>query len=424
MIGMLGVSIIAGGAIALADPPADKVQGGAVVTTQPGTVAAGEESSATTAHSEGAIAPYQRALLDLAFEAATAIPEEPHLKDRSRAQEDLVSVCLRLDQPELAHRYVQDILDWRRGTALADFALYCLQHDVSHDVEAMLGHADTIANANEEWRRDRIRVKIAAARAWQGRDDEARALEVDVTDAESGRVDRIRAMQLDTQDGAAFDALFDDLTRTLSSGEFDRINNGHEVCVELFDRFYHDTDRRARIVSAIKSSWTTTPFDLRIGVLLKLAGIARSKGDTAAAMAFIAEADAFLSATQWTAEFSVPMRAKIAGARSQAGDTATARLELASALKTYEEEKHTIANIFRADVLRPVAEAYMAGNDPDTARQVYRRAVDAGAENPNARPRAVDLAKTCASMAEFRCSPDEALLQRLRDIRRGLKAPW
>src|SRR5215813_3973758 len=72
---------------------------------------------------------FQSELLDLAFKTATALPTEPHIKNRSRAQESVVDTCFQLDQPHRAAGYIQGIDNWRRGLAYADLALYCAQHE-------------------------------------------------------------------------------------------------------------------------------------------------------------------------------------------------------------------------------------------------------------------------------------------------------
>ena len=67
---------------------------------------------------------FQIKLLDIAFESATAIPVNPHLKDRSKAQENVIETCLRLDQPKRALAYIEKIENWRRGLCYANLAFY------------------------------------------------------------------------------------------------------------------------------------------------------------------------------------------------------------------------------------------------------------------------------------------------------------
>src|SRR5688500_16747236 len=74
------------------------------------------------------LAAYRAELLAVAFEAASAMPRVPHLKNRSRAQEQVVQACLELDQPRCAATFAKGIEDWRRGTAYADVASHRARH--------------------------------------------------------------------------------------------------------------------------------------------------------------------------------------------------------------------------------------------------------------------------------------------------------
>jgi hypothetical protein len=90
----------------------------------------------------------------------------------------------------------------------------------------------------------------------------------------------------------------------------------------------------------------------------------------------------------------------------------------------FEVERDRIQNFTRATVLRAIAEAQVAMGDPVSALSTYRRAVTEGAVNPNARPRAEDLAATCCSMAVQGVQPDEGLGQEIARILAGLDHPW
>ena len=72
----------------------------------------------------------------------------------------------------------------------------------------------------------------------------------------------------------------------------------------------------------------------------------------------------------------------------------------------------------------PIAEAYAAMGDRDTALATYRLAMDQAVINPNSRPRAEDLTMICRSMALGAVEPDAALWARMRQIHQGLGRPW
>ncbi|MGA1266734.1 MAG: hypothetical protein ACO32J_06105 [Phycisphaerales bacterium] len=62
--------------------------------------------------------------------------------------------------------------------------------------------------------------------------------------------------------------------------------------------------------------------------------------------------------------------------------------------------------------------------DRDEALRIWRLALEAGALNPNARPRAEDLCLTCLSMVRSGVEPPADMRATIRSIRSGLKAPW
>ena len=62
--------------------------------------------------------------------------------------------------------------------------------------------------------------------------------------------------------------------------------------------------------------------------------------------------------------------------------------------------------------------------DDAQARAAFMRALDEGAANPNARPRAEDLVATIVSMADARLALDEVAAAKIAMIRAGLVDPW
>jgi pentatricopeptide repeat protein len=123
-------------------------------------------------------------------------------------------------------------------------------------------------------------------------------------------------------------------------------------------------------------------------------------------------------------ESAIPLMAQLARLRFRAGDEAGARAEAERALALFDAKRDTIANIYRARALRPIAEAYCAMGDTAAAFDLYKRAVEAGMENPNSRPRAEDLVATCCSLALHAMEPDAVLASRIREIQAGLGDPW
>ena len=369
------------------------------------------------------IAAFQRDLLDLAFATATAIPMRPHIKDRSRTQETVVAASLELDQPQRAHSYIEMIDNWRRGAGYADLAFYAAQHGKTNEAQHYLKLASqsTRDPQVEDWRRDRIRVKIAKAHLWLGQTRQADQFAAGVVESESGKVARVQATLSDnnsfTEQIKALDAL-------IGSGHVDIIKNALDAYAALFDRFYDDAERRLQAEKKIKAGWGNLPVLFRIKLLLTLSRSALHHADPGQALKLVNEAQAMTDAHQWPPRYGIPIQAQLAGLRSRAGDTQRARTDADAALALFDAVRHQMVDIDRAGTIRPLAETYQSMGDTAAALALYKRVVEEGVQNPNSRPHAEELSATCRSMALHGVEPDAPLWARMRQIRKGLGPPW
>jgi hypothetical protein len=115
--------------------------------------------------------------------------------------------------------------------------------------------------------------------------------------------------------------------------------------------------------------------------------------------------------------------AHLGALRARSGDEAGLS-SLRAAELTYAQELALIVDIDRADVLRAVARAWDDLGQGDEVQRVLLQALEAGATNPNARPRCDDLVATCLLVAELGIEPSTELLTRARALRAGLVDPW
>jgi hypothetical protein len=407
-------------------------------------VAAAEPAPAAHSASSGtldaAIPQFQSRLLELAFQAASAMPLEPHIKDRSRAQEAVVAACLELDQPQRARRFSEGIENWRRGSAQADLALYLARRGDEQAARECLELATRVIESApaasdapqaeelgedgepvQEWRLDRVRARIAGAYLWLGERERARELGADLVDSEAGHLAAVKAMLSDEQ---AFDRQMQANDAIIEHGNLDQLRNVLATSVQLFERFYGDQRRRAAAEQRIRACSGKVPRDHYVGVLMQLAESALAQGDADGARALVDETRALVAGASWTAELRLPLLARLAGLRHRTGDSAAARAELDAARAEFARQYAGIFDIYRAGVLRPLAEAYLTLGDRATALEVYKQAVEEGVQNPNSRPRAEDLAATCTSLAVHGLEPDASLWARLVEVRDELGSPW
>ncbi len=373
------------------------------------------------------LAAYRIELLDLAFQAASALPLRPHVKSRSQAQDAVVAASLELRQPARALGYLEQIENWRRGACYADLAFYCAQNGHAASVQPYLDLARQLSdNPTEEnpqsWQRDRVRVKIARTHALLGQTRLAAEFQAGVVEAESGKVDAVEATFLAPD---AFEAELASLDAILAGSSFDQARNALDACAQLFHRFYDDEARRGRAESRIKTSWEgRLPSMIRIDLLMQITRSALDHGDEGKALELVNETRALLESSNVALEYRLPLQARLAALRFQAKDEGTAKRELEEALATYDAQRETIVNVFRARTLCPLAEAYQALGEPTSALALYKRTVEEGSQNPNSRPRAEDLSATCLSMALRGVEPDAHLRKRLADLCSQLGEPW
>ena len=385
-------------------------------------------SEASGSHEEPQLEAWKADLLETAYRAYSAMPERPHLKNRSRGQEQVIELCLELGQPALAKEYVAGVGNWRKGAGLADLAFHLAGHGGDlEEVQTLLDEANRIALAeartegSQAWRVDRIRVKIARTFALLGQQEEAEGIATEVVDSEWGKVRAVEAASVELDEVGP---LLATLEAVGVQDNFDRIRNLVEATVPLFERFYADATTRESIEASIRSSWDKTPLLFRVDTLLAMSDIARERDDLRKARALVEEASELVEGAQWSPEDRIGLAARIARKRFEAGEEGRARREAAEALGRFDEGRERISAIFRAEALIPVAEALHVMGDTAGAESTYRRALEEGAANPNARPRCEDMAAVCLSLVRLGHPPGDPLLARLHEVAQGLKAPW
>jgi hypothetical protein len=366
-------------------------------------------------------------LLRLAFEAASAMPVNPHIKSRSKSQELAVTTCVELSQAKTAFAFSERIENWRRGAAFAELALHCVRNGGDAAVTDRLidlAYAEAEAPAEElgqDWRRDRIRSKIAQALMLRGEVETAAIFKAGLEDAEAGK---LAAFEAGLMPDERFDGFLSVLEHGVAAGNFDMTLYAMSAVREMYRRFYSDAERRATLESKLEVLWVKSPIALRAETLLSFAQTAADNADKSNGVALLERAAKIVDGANWTAQEFAGVMGATARCQKTLGQADAARASLRRAEDKFAAERESIWNFERAAVLRPIALAQAAIGDSAAALATFRRAFDDGAENPNGRPRAEDLTATCCALAQSGLEPGEELMKRVREIRAGLKAPW
>ena len=357
-------------------------------------------------------------LLDLGFGAATAIPLNPLIKDRARAQEGVVMACIKLGLVDLAGKYAEEIPNWRKGTSQASIAEYYARQGKKAEAEAYMKKAAKAVANEEGWRRDRALVIVARADAVLGKSTSEFIQGIE--DSEAGKLSG--AIRPETQE--EFDRKIKLYKDIAAKNNYDLTNNVLGSAAELYASEFDDTERRAALESFCRESWQTMPAQVRIGLLSRMAEAARDHARSDIAVKLATEAQAVADGANWPLRFGIPVMARLARVRYVSGDQEKARAALGAVHAEYKEKRDQLLDIDRAGVLLPIAEAYQAMGDSKAAMNVYRQTIREALVNPNSRPRATDLSAICCSMAVTGVTPDKELWAQLREARKELGPPW
>ncbi len=371
---------------------------------------------------------YRRDLLTLAYRTASALPLQPHVKTRSRAQQSVVEACLELGQLRRAETVAAGIEHWRQGMALALLGTELARQGRPVEVvEPWLERASRNAEAqarqpnSQAWRRERVRARIAQAYRLLGEAEKVATFEAGIQGSESGRLLAGRAEVMEREQVLATIDSFESL---LAAGDLDQVRGALKGFERFYGRFYEEDVIREALEVTIQASWKKVPREVAIDTLMGFAEIALAHGDSDRALSHVGEAQQVFDAAVWLPEHRVPRMAEMAEFRHRAGDVETARQGLEAARAIYDAERAKIVDIDRAGALRPLAEAYQSIGEPGVAATLYRRAIEDGNRNPNSRPRAEDLCATCLSMALHELEPDATLWARLKQVFDALAEPW
>jgi hypothetical protein len=378
------------------------------------------------------LALWRAELLGDAFAIASSIPEEPHLRDKAKAQEWCAAAALALDQVDLARQYAEAMKTWRQATMLADIGGWYAARGDAATMEQLAERALSLAPLARDWQQERIRVHAARAYAKAGRDKRAQALSSGVGEAEQGKVEAVVAARPNAEsakpssdaDAPSFDAQMDQIDQWIMTLNFDLTRNAADVCIALYAGCQGDPDRCARVERSVAAANKTLPPDIRIANLLGLARVAAADGRLDRAAPLLVAAETVLNSGTWMPEDEIIQVAAIALGKHVLGRTDDARADLKQASALFEEKRDSIIDIYRAAPLRAVAVTQAKIGDRQPARETFLRALEEGATNPNARPRAEDLTETCVAMVLNDVDPGDAGRARIADIRKGLVDPW
>ena len=384
-----------------------------------------ENSQAATSQP---VAAFQKDLLELAFTGASKFPRDPHIKNRCRTQQGVVTACLELGLTDRALDYTSKIENWRAGMGYADTAFYCLEHGIEVDVKDLLdkairaGESSIEGPQSQTWRAQRVYARVATVYSLMGEHDHGSQMTAGVEGNERSAlvIDEAR-----TLDESEFDKAMKIVDQVTDGGVFELVRAQLQKCAKLYERFYDSKEKREQLEKRIcEAAPKALPASVRVLLIGEIAKTAGAHGDTAKALELAGRAQGIVDSVPWNPEHRLPLDAAIANALHLGGDTDAAEKQLDAAIAFFTENREATINMYRGRALRPIAETYFAIGKRNKALTLYDTILDEALVNKNSRPRAIDLAETCCSLAVHRIEPTPELRARLQRICEELNHPW
>ncbi|MBC8206775.1 MAG: hypothetical protein ISR85_03440 [Kiritimatiellales bacterium] len=384
---------------------------------------------------------FQLKLLDLAFSGVSGMPLRPHIKNRSRAQMNIVDACLQLGQPTRAAEYIEQIANWRRWMGMADLAYYLAENGYDRQADELVENAQGALKTSEDIRSGRI---VAAApnplietledwryRAVLSRIEEMRFISgtINSFDADSKTYGDVNASALIIRMLPDSPESFDDTLNTLrlmtQDPNFEIVHLGLMEMAELVGRNYDRVDLSTFLVEDVSPKLNKQmPVFLRLDVLRRFADAALENSDPASALTVLDQIEELIEPLRSSPRIYIPEQAAFVQLLHKAGEADRAKTGLQLMISVYETKRDVIVDIERAELLCRIAETAECLGGREQALAFYTKAVEEGQVNPNSRPQAEDLERICRSLALHTVEPTEELWSALDAMKSGLGEPW
>lgn len=365
------------------------------------------------------------AMLAEAFDVARQFPDRPFIKDRARVEGKVVEACLARGKVADAEAYAErSCFTWVRAESMARIAE---RRAADGDAAAARAAADRalveLGRLEEvpDWAVDRVRAQVARVLLRLGEPGRAASL----LDAEVPALEAsYAAFRAEVASPGELDACADGFDKAIATQNFDLARSGLDGYHAILRRRDADASRRDRALRALDAGIPGLPVDLQVEYRLRTADALDAVGLRAEALDQARRAAQAFAAAGFHPEDRALVGAPAAAAVVRLGDRAAGLAMLDELEDEYRRRSGEIVDIWRARALRAMAEARAASGDAARALSLYGDALEAGALNPNARPRAEDLCATCISLASSGVPVTDCMRARIAAIRGGLVDPW
>jgi thioredoxin-like negative regulator of GroEL len=378
--------------------------------------------------------------LDYGFRFASAIAKDT--EDRSTAQTEVFQEYLRRAAFDEAGRCIEQIQNWRRGTAYADLAAALASAGQQSEARRLIEQAQAVRRVTDDWPKDRIGAHIAHALAALGDLEMIQQIGEKLPDEE--KIKALMAASSGRVSRGKFDEEMKRLKTLEGSGNID-LNCGlvdGYLMVARQPAATLDSVQRGEALAAAARCSEVLPLMRRAESVVEIVGEYRALNDLDAGKPLLTSLEncALQDPKPVPRDAANPNREH---ATKRAPMSATIRATLLARVAAgwaYCGEKERATGLLRraeallaepsgdlveqAAAYAAVADGYVAANDFAGARRIYDGGLRFAAGQGNARPRALSVVKLCCSLGRSRIELNEAMRALLNQLLTGLKDPW
>jgi tetratricopeptide (TPR) repeat protein len=358
--------------------------------------------------------------LDYAFRFATAIQNDP--KDRAKAQELALAGYLAAGAYDEAGRAAAVIEGWRRGVVYADLASALARDGRTSEARSWVDKAEEVRTTVDGWQNPRISAHVAEALAAIGDPDKAfdiaSALAAQDPVQYAGRAGATEALALGL-DGD-LDAAMKKLQELEGNNDLDVAWWRTSGYLALARREQSPASSRLAALDAARASAAVLPVERRVEAWLETASLYDAVGRAREGRSAVKAALGAVEAEGVGTSERIPYVIEIGRAWGALREPKRARQALVQA----EGLVPQAISIDRPGLLARIASGYRRIPDAPRARRLDEQAIEAAAQMPLSRPRALALSAICRQMGRDQVVPDPALRARLDHLLAGLGDPW
>jgi tetratricopeptide (TPR) repeat protein len=354
--------------------------------------------------------------LDYAFRFASAIHDDP--KDRAKAQELALEAYTAEGAYDVVAQRAEQIDGWRRGLVYADLATVLARQGRAAEARANIDKAEAVRATVEGWQNPRISAHVAEAWALLGETEKAAVITAGLATADpiqyAGRATATDAVALATK--GEFQQAFARLLALEENDDIDVASARTNGYLALAENENAPLKGRQKALDAARASALRLPLELRVDALLRVAAQSAALGRARNGRSAVSAA---LSAVEDGAPASserIPYLIEIGRAWARLGEPQKAR----EALERAGTFVNGALSIDRPGLLARIASGYRQIPDEARARSFVLTAMDAAAEMPLSRPRALSLSAICRQMGQDGVTPEGEVRARLDALLAGL----